>query len=209
MTWPTPYYLFVPGVRTNTADDGWHDRAERWIEANTPSKAGVYEYETAATLRWWGQRRRVKELAERIGDLCRDGGEIVLVGHSNGCQLITEALSHVFPAVERVVMFAPAVDHDMARNGWNGLLDEFAVGRLAVYGSPDDAALKLATWSSRLFGWAGMGYGDLGRVGPTNLSPSVASRVAVDLRTGHGHSTWFRPDLFDATMGLITEGSSR
>jgi hypothetical protein len=203
MTRPRLIYA-IPGIRATTDDtDAWYERLGRLcVDRGVAFEA--YEYHTTALGRRWRQGKRAEAIADRI---CSLGAryDVTVVTHSNGADLFCRAVLDLpveFPAVH---LFAPACDNDMERNGLNWAVATGVVGHLYIHGSPDDGALAAATWSRRLFGWMGLGYGDLGRVGPTNLAPSLRDRVSWHEHRGFGHSTYFDDQHFDATMRGIVQ----
>ena len=186
------FYFFVNGIRTDPEDvRGWQFRAARWIETTRVGRAGTYAYHTYAVTRWLEQETHVRRcyecLAEYVGN-----HNIVFVGHSNAGDLFLRLLRE-YPTLpfRAAHLIAPAADPDFERNGLNRALRRGQVDRVVVYGSEDDRALKLAGFSRRVLGWAGLGYGDLGRVGARNVGPDVEHLYKPDFRPGYDHSDWF------------------
>lgn len=194
-------YLFIPGIRQrrdHRKPGDWADRAASWMRAQG-HEAECYEYfSTAIFRRWMGaQNKRVDACREILKG--RTG--VTLVGHSNGgdiiCRLLKKCPQMVF---ESVHLIAPAVTADFRRNGLNEALISGQVDQLFVYGSENDRALWLGGASEKVFGWMGLGYGDLGRAGPKHVAPAAACRLKPDWRNAFDHSTWFVGDHFARTM---------
>jgi len=183
---------FVPGVRTDVEDvDGWQYRAKRWVDKHTPHDADTLPYHTLASTRFVGQRDTAGKLGRILLDY--DPDLLTLVCHSNGCALACMAL-RMFPAL-RILdlhLIAAAEDPDFERNGLNDAHRMGRIGSVTCYCSENDGALKLAGWSRFLLGWAGLGYGDLGRVGPRNVADADKPWFRpVVWRNDFGHSDWF------------------
>jgi hypothetical protein len=173
------WYILVNGILTDPgAHDAWTDAGVTWLHTRAPAT---------------------------------EASGVVLVGHSNGAEVICRALREVeigtrgssslqgrHPVAE-VHLIAPACEADFDRNGLNAALEYGRVGAVHVYMSGQDRALRLARWSRRLFGWLGLGYGDLGLRGPVN----AAGRVFAHREATFGHSTWFAGAEFERTMQRI------
>lgn len=195
-------YILVNGILTNPEDvDSWTDRAEEWIDTNTEFKATKMEYRSGAFTRRIFQSARVKNLQK----ICKAylGDKIILVGHSNGCDIIQRMINKGIPKVHELHLIAAASEHDFKKNGFNRALKNGHVERIIVYMSTIDNVLKKAKLSSRLFGWMGLGYGYLGLTGPLNVDPSVEAKVFVH-NEPMSHSQWFSKKSFERTMKTIT-----
>lgn len=198
-----PVYIVVNGILASPGDArGWTDRAVTWLhnEAEVNVQAEKFEYFASALTRRIRQQAHAEDLAALIRRY--SGREIHLVGHSNGCDLILRALRLTTTGVRSVHLIAAACDEDFDRNGLNEDLVSGQLGNVHVYTSPDDGVLKWAARPSRwLLGWAGLGYGLLGLVGPKfEARPELVTR---DDRPGYGHSTWFSDEHFVETFKLI------
>jgi hypothetical protein len=210
-------YLFINGIFVDPEQiDDWQDRAVRWVgAADIPGAwADRYEYHTDAAGRRLKQEERVDRVYRLIQAYRSAYGpdlRIVVGAHSNGAAIIVDALrTHPGLRVNELHLFAAAADPDFRANRLNDVLLSGYCGRVTCHCSPDDGALKAAHWSKVLFGWAGLGYGDLGRVGPTNVDPDLlkAGRVVTRWNPGFGHSTYFAPDHFETTMRLVAGGKA-
>ncbi len=199
-------FIFIPGIlQTPQTVDSWADHAVYWVNEFVENAVGDrYEYRSGATTRWWGQAARVKAceyLLKRYSTR-----QITIGAHSNGCEIALRMLRECSDLhVRSLHLFAPAADACFEQNGLNKAIYEARVGEVHIYGSHHDRALWAGRLSRTLFGWAGLGYGDLGRAGPANQS-DIAKRVStMNWRDDFGHSTWFDNDHFHDTMRLITE----
>jgi predicted alpha/beta hydrolase family esterase len=194
-------FIFVNGILSCPEDvQGWTDRAESWIETNTEYKATKMEYFTDVVFRRLHQEDRVnnlKTLCERYHD-----HKIILVGHSNGCDIILRLIQRNLFDFHAIHLIAGACEKDFDLNKVNNCLRDGSVGKACVYWSKYDRALKKAKLSTRLFGWLGLGYGYLGLVGPVNVDDDVSGHVeSVERR--FDHSQWFSPKNFDELMNKI------
>ena len=198
------HYLIVNGIRAETNDlRAWNFRAADSINGSpTADRASTYHYEVDWWNKWLLQRRHVPRLAERIGELNATGRDVVLVGHSNGAELICAALRR-YPRLRAVAvhLIAGACDRSFERSGLNAALLGGAVGRVYVHFNPGDRALRLANYSFT--------YGDLGRHDPREAGAQVDERVrerviAIE-RLGVGHSGYFEPGAaFERTMLYVS-----
>lgn len=215
-------FVFVNGILSRPgSSQGWTDRACTWMQTRHPHKAEKWEYFAAPFTRRLRQRTRARKIATLMAYYQEAGFDVVLVGHSNGCDLIARVLRlrgaqpwYYRHAVRSVHLFAAAAD-------WKDFEWALNVGNLQrchLYGSDNDNALKLASLSRFLFGWLGLGYGSLGlqsaeveyedRVwhGLAEMPPRVFDHANDD----YGHSDWFtRGANFERTMHDLVENETR
>lgn len=194
-------FICINGIRAKPSDPrGWTDEFVTSLNIETPEwvQAEKFEYFTSALFRWMSQRKHASELARKVNAYLNAGYRVVLIGHSNGCDLIARLFAmdmridaaHLFAAAAYENDFEAAIQHRLVR-------------RVHLYGSPDDAALKTACITSRLLNWFGVGYGSLGLRGQT-LADKYPDIVQDHSIKGYGHSTWFIPGpLYAATMALL------
>lgn len=195
-------YIFVNGILNNPEDvEAWTDRAVVWINQNTDSKADKMEYECGIFTRRIFQETRVKNLQKIAKNY--DGGRIVLIGHSNGCDIIQRLVQKGIPRVHELHLIAAAAEGCFNRNGYNKALKNEKIDRIFVYTSPIDSALKQAKLSTQLFGWMGLGYGYLGLSGPLNVDPINVNKITV-YNERLDHSQWFSKKYFERTMKHIS-----
>lgn len=201
-------YICINGILTRNEDiDAWNDRLAAWIDVHTPYKATVDKYFSTVFLRFLGQPARVHnllKLIERYSDF-----DIVLVGHSNGCDVIVRALNHLMEksaarSVLQAHLFAAAAEVDFDRNGMNKVLRSLTLNTLFLYGSYSDSVLRLAKQS---YGWLlpCFRYGYLGLDGPQNVASDVLPNVARLWMPWFDHSTWWMEEggYFERTARMI------
>ncbi len=196
-------YIAINGIRANPGDaDGWTDRFVTWINTRLPDGvvAEKFEYYTSALLRLMRQRQRADEISKKVGYYRRAGYRLVLVGHSNGCDLIARVLEACGAEIDAAHLISPAADEeDFAEAIREGL-----IRCIHIYGSRHDGALRFAAATRPLIGWLGLGYGSLGLRGRefAELFPEVVQDHSDD---SCGHSTWLqRGPRFEALMQDIS-----
>lgn len=201
---PKRVYIFINGILTKPSDtDAWTDRAEAWIIGNTEYKATKFEYFSGAITRRLFQNARVDMVRKIVEPYLKDNYEVVLVGHSNGCDIICRLIDkyHAVRATE-IHLIAAACEHDFRKNGLALAMRTGRVGKVYCYLSHNDKSLSTAVVSSWLLSWIGLGYGYLGLVGPSN-APN-AGRTMVRWDDSKDHSDWFlRGGNFVETMHLL------
>ena len=190
--------LTFPGSEKN-----WTTRANSWINRHTEDGivSDRYEYFCDIFFRNVQQRKRANEIAAEISKYRRAGYRIVLVGHSNGCALIGEALNQCGQDVYSAHLFAPAAEE----SAFEEAISEGLVKRIHIYGSKGDQALQ---WANRLgfvakwVPWTGR-YGSLGLRGP-EFAARFPHQVSDHSNDSYDHGTWFaHGEFFNATMALI------
>jgi hypothetical protein len=196
-------YIAINGIRTNPGEsDGWTDRFVTWINTRLPDGvvAEKFEYYTSALLRGLRQRQRADEIAKKVGYYRRAGYRVVLVGHSNGCDLIARVLEACGAEIDAAHLISPAADEQ----GFAEAIREGLIRRIHIYGSKNDKALRFAAATRPLIGWLGLGYGSMGLRGRefAALFPEVVQDHSDD---SQGHSTWMqRGQRFEALMQAIS-----
>jgi len=187
-------FIYVNGILNFPADsENWNGRAVTWTHLHTPHRAEKIEYYVGPISRALGQRKRARKLIRTLAFY--DGWKIILVGHSNGCDVILDALSYMaWPKIHAVHLISAACEADFNSNGLNDAGDQ--IGSVHVWIAEWDFALKLAdTYTGRF-----LGYGSLGRSGPLNY----INAPAVKMGKCFGHSEWFSWRNFHQTMSSIT-----
>lgn len=190
--------LYVCGILTFPGHArNWTGRAVTWTHLHTPHRAEKIEYFVGPVGRVLGQRLRARKLIRTLEFYADRDWRIILAGHSNGCDVILDALRALRPAAPRIAalhLLSPACDEHFERNGLNSLADR--IGSVSVWIAAEDRPLVLAdSWAGRL-----VGFGGLGRRGP--LHATCRPRI---YRGPGGHSHWFEDDVqFERTMRRLT-----
>lgn len=196
-------YIFVNGILTFPGlSHNWNRRAVTWVHVNTPHRAESLEYYIGPITRPFLDGYRARKLARKLGFYIDAGFELVLVGHSNGCDVVLDALRLLdWPDIHQVHLFSGACEADCELNGLNAALAGQRIGRVFNYVAEMDLALHLAaTPIGRAFGFGILGCGAQGI--PDSL---ITSNQFVEVRNTHfGHSTWFAGQHFAKTMERIT-----
>lgn len=199
-------YIFVNGILTLPGSGrNWNRRAVTWLHTRGPERACAesLEYFAAAILRFVGQRSRARKLATKISYYNRAGFTVHLVGHSNGCDVICDALRlDESLRVGNIAMIAGACEEDADRNGVNAAFRRGSIrGDMTLHNGAKDWALALASlWPARL-----VGYGALGRRGLQNLHKDFQHRLKVITHPAAGHGTFFDGNNFDDLMARLTQ----
>lgn len=199
--------IFINGIMNKPGSArGWTDRAVTWTHKHTEFSAEKFEYFCDVVFRRLFQGRRAKDLAALIEEY--KGDEIVLVGHSNGCDLILRALKLISPftQIKAIHFISGASEPDFYKNGLNQALRENRIEQITVYVAGKDLPMKIAAWSGKVLGVFGLGYGTLGRRGAVNnLHPTKVREI---IKPTFGHSDWFDGEAFHELMTEITREPS-
>lgn len=195
-------YIFENGIDTVPGDaTGWQARAVRFFAIKFGAFGVAVEYFSGPLLsRIFGQGARARELVAVISEFLDAGWQVVLVGHSNGADVIHDALKLLrWPQILAVHLFSAAIDSDMKQEGFDYALRTGQIQRMVIYTGGKDVVLGF--WA-RLVGW--VGYGRLGFTGPQNMSPAAKARVTVVPQPEFGHSSWWEPGAnFEWSMNQI------
>lgn len=192
-------FIYINGILTKPAQaENWNGKAVTWTHLHTPHRAEKIEYYVGPISRVLGQKKRSAKLVKTLRFYDRDDWRIVLVGHSNGGDVICDALKDsarsVYERITAIHLIAPANEADFDKNGLN------AVGApVVVYIGTRDSALKIGSSVGRF-----LGYGSLGKDGPKNARLPDVRTVFED----YGHSEWFTADNIDRTLQQITGHSA-
>lgn len=194
-------FIFINGIQNRADSSGcWTERAEVYC-AEKGLQSARYPYTTTFATRWIMQPYRVRQFAK----LCNDWAErfkLVLVGHSNGCDIILQSLAKIESSGIELHLISAAAEPDCWRNGLNESCATGKVARVTIYiGQQDEVLSRLAPVSRFLCGWLGLGFKNLGHVGPLN---STCANLTVHTEPEFGHSTWFEPQHFPSLMRLVT-----
>lgn len=201
-------YIAINGIRFRPGTArGWPERFTEWVNTRLPDGvvADRREYYTTAVTRFIGQRKRTDELARKVRRYQSAGYRVVLVGHSNGCDVIARLLRDVGLWIDAIHLFAPAA---LEEDFEDALLNS-TVGKIHIYGSVNDKALQWGKVTRVLFGWAGLGYGSLGTRGG-EFAARYPGQVIDHSNNAFSHSTWFTEgQIFERTMRSISDNDSQ
>jgi len=202
------FFLAINGIRFHPGDArGWPERFCDFINFRTPDgvSADRREYYTSAVTRFIGQRKRTDELARKVSRAKQAGYRVVLVGHSNGCDVVARLLRDIGTSIAACHLFAPAAQEE----DFDDALINDVVGRVHIYGSLNDRALQFAKVTRVLGSWAGLGYGSMGLRGG-EFAAKWPGRAFDHSNHGFGHSTWFTEgQIFERTMRSIIDNDAQ
>lgn len=199
--WRRTVIICINGIRTDPGDArGWTDQFVTQINRRTPDGVQVekFEYACSALFRRLKQRERAENLGRLVNDYLNDGYRVVMIGHSNGCDLIARVLG-MGVRVDSAHLFAAAA----FEKDFEAAITSKLVRRIHLYGSPDDLALKGASVTSKFLTWFGVGYGSMGLRGQEFATkfPQVVKDHSIP---GYRHDTWFKPGGYlEATLSLV------
>lgn len=196
-------YIFIPGILTKNGDVlGWAKDACRYTQIYTPHLCDRFDYFTLPLISrrmfQGGRARLVAEMIRQWND-CR----IVLVGHSNGCDIICRILKQYAIKIHQVHLISGATDCDCKENGINEALKGNLLGSAYIYCSLNDDILR--DLAKGLTGWLkpiGLGYGWVGYGGPTEIDCSVRDRVHIIRDDLQNHTSWLSNEFME-TMERI------
>jgi pimeloyl-ACP methyl ester carboxylesterase len=190
-------WIYVPGIFTVPGNEAnWTKRAVTYTHLHG-GIAEDFEYFTDALGRTWGEGERAQKLAKKMRYYLYAGWELTLVGHSNGCDVILDALRELIeqPQLRNLHLISAACNEDCVVSG----LADVLANAITVYTGSLDVPLQLA---STAIG-RGLGFGALGWLGPKNVA-RCASPVNVVTMPDYGHNTWFEDEPhFELTMQMI------
>lgn len=198
-------FICINGIRTKPSDPrGWTDEFVTSLNIDSPdwAQAEKFEYYVDWWNRWIYQRKNADELSRKVNAYLNADYRVVLIGHSNGCDLIARLFdkniridaAHLFAAAAYEAPFKLAIQNRLVR-------------RVHLYGSPDDLALKTASITSRVLRWFGLGYGSMGLRGHT-LAREYPGIVKDHSLKGYGHDTWFAFGHYTATLALLLKNEA-
>jgi len=199
-------YIFVNGILNDPGSaDGWTDRAVTWTNIHSDACGEKYEYACGALTRRLFQQRRAEKLAKMIDYYAHAFGrwDVVMVGHSNGCDVILRTLQLTNAPIAELHLVAAACEADFELNGLGNRIRSGQIRQVYVYMGGRDTALQWAQISGRLLRPFGLGYGSLGRTGPVNRPELFSSAVETIVEPEFGHSSWFEKANLENTMDEI------
>ena len=202
-------YLCINGIRQDPSKELWTDKAASFFDAYPEEsvRGDKYEYKVGL-IKSWSKRKHIDGLKSRIATLSRSTA-VYPIAHSHGCELVICAIKETDVFVPELHLFAPAIPRSFERNHLNDLSEK--IGHLFLYGSRNDKALIVGGVSRFLFGWAGLGYGDLGRTGPEEVSVAWTKppmRLTTVWKNEYDHGTWFDGENLEKSMSQIVRSEA-
>lgn len=190
-------YIYVTGIMTFPgASNNWVGRAVTFTHLNSEARAEKIEYLSFPALsRLLGQKNRMKKLARTL--TFYQDWDIHLVGHSNGCAVILDALRYLnWPRIESIHFFSPACKANCRKNGIRDHQYSQTLKRFIVFLGGRDIPVRIAgSYIGELFG-----YGTMGTKGPIGFDPSLTE---VRKMSEWGHSEWWEDTNFPWTMQQV------
>lgn len=194
-------HIFVCGIRTMPGSvHNWTGKAVTWCHVRLGEFAEKIEYFTPAILRPFGQRGRAHKLQRTLAYYFNNDFEVTLTGHSNGCDVIQDALTAMVSDIAMPIkhlnilnLISPACVADANVNGLNEIRPW--IPNVNVFIATKDRALAMAGTSlGRL-----LGYGTMGHEGIRNAHFQYRT-----YKQDIGHSGWFDSIKFCQTMKIVT-----
>lgn len=196
-------YLLVCGINTiPSSSENWTGRGVTYIMKNSPHKAEKIEYLCGPIGRAFGQKNRVNKLLKTLEFY--DGWNIILIGHSNGCSVITEMIKthDNWPNITHIHLIAGASEGDFDKNNFNESLKNERIGKISIYICGKDFMLKLArTWIGKF-----LKYKTLGLHGAYQVDDEIEGKVKTFRNLpwlNYGHSDCWSDENFEETMKLF------
>lgn len=191
--------LYVPGILTIPGDSrNWSGRAVTFTHTQTERRAEKVEYLSGPGFtRNLFQAHRAEKLARTLDHYAPDQWSRRIIGHSNGTDVILDALAlRGWPVVDELHLVCAACEADFEKNGLNEALANGLVGRVCVYIGTRDVPLLLAALGIGQY----FGFGTLGLRGPQKVRSTVADKVGVLTWNDYGHSDCWADAHFNQTM---------
>lgn len=197
----TRAYYFVNGILTMPGQSkNWTGKAVTGIHTrlrDQPTKAEKVEYYTGPITRMFWNKARATRLLKV--NRYYEGFEKVVVAHSNGADVVLDAMRLAPFKIHTLLLISPAVTDDCSDvgNRLNTLLKTGIIEEFHLWIGKKDLPLRMAKLGvGRL-----LGYGALGLDGPKNLDQNPQGRVEPEF----GHSTWFDKDHLEDTLDRIAK----
>lgn len=206
----------VHGILTRQTVASWPDKFAVWMDARDPSVRVVEKEYLAGPFPPWNVWAKnwllAYALAAELELWARDGREISIVAHSNGCDIAQKTareLARRGVEIEALVLIAGAAQSDVDKSGIADLFRRGFVERAIAYSSPRDRAVSnVLIWpyghlGSR--GWTlngqpyGQPYGE--PITPHESAPE--SCIVTRLFPQYGHCDYFSDALRDQTCERI------
>ena len=193
------FNYIIPGILTPLEDARtWDYQAQGWLWKNSFGISAGFNYAAGVVGGILSRQEFGHTVRSDLTHAMQAFETIVCVGHSNGCGILLDALCPVDPPptpfITELHLIAAAVDNDCEKNGLNQPARRGQVGSVFLYVSSADEILGLPVVS----------YGDLGKVGPSNVCPELAKILTIvdPPAADCGHCDWVTK-YFDWTMQRI------
>jgi len=200
-------YILLPGIHTKPSDNN------NWAPAMASAIGITYDTAKAEEFRYYSSLFHKNGMKERVGfviDLCHRwwsaGYEVVIVGHSDGCEIVRQVLIEGPSIFKAAHLIAGAVEADFKENGLLKVIEDNKVETIFCYVSKGDKVIdKWARASIRFLSWLKITFGTLGFDGPKNVPEEmIGSRVVIIERMSLRHSEWFSGVNWQSTFNSIT-----
>lgn len=191
------FFYFVPGILTRLENPRtWDYQAQLWVHDKGYGVGAGFNYSDGVIGATLALSKQARTVAMDLYSAREAGMEpVIAVAHSNGCRMVLDALSKYLIHADELHLLAPAADCDCRKNGLNEIAERGQVKRVVLYASPADEVLG---------GSGAVGFGELGKLGPTNLSPKLAGMLSEVHRICR-HGDWVGKD-FEETMNSVVSG---
>jgi hypothetical protein len=210
------FLITVPGILSDAEDAfAWHEESIRitWDLTNGGLWGESFDYELGL-VRWLPKQRRAIDALVQV--LLRwKSRRLIVVVHSNGSHMITQALGRLLelhmrgeigraglPRIETLHLIAPSCEADCTRNFLNGAVSLGLVGNVFLYQPQSDRVVKFGHWWRKPFGWLGWGHGNLSVAGFQNVRPDLEQHF-ITIPHGRDHTDAVKAPQLRETMELI------
>lgn len=218
--------LALHGILTGRSDVTWPERLQAYAHKRAPEIAVLTDQYDAGPFpraNWFfGNPRMARAMAKRILAFRNEGDHdaVVLVGHSNGCDIVRRVaalLAKQGVTVQALIMVAPPISPRLAALGLGEHVASGLLQKVVCYYTPRDTVLapplswNPITWALAAIRWP---YGNMGRVGIANAitvvrgepTPAdVFNRIFPD----YWHTTYFDEFHSHSTFNLILTDARR
>ncbi len=196
-------YIYVPGIlNLPGSTEGWTDRAVTWTHTRTPYRAEKFEYWNGPLGAMATANKRAAALIRMLKHYDPERWQIVLVGHSHGCEVIVRALRGFETPIHAVFLMAPSCSEELSETGLLERLGSNNIYKLVIGIGGRDRLLRAAKKFSPLLKLFGIRYGHIGGDNPeTVMNQLNHKRGRVAYMPTFNHNDWVRHGInFELTM---------